>query len=45
MKTKKRTTLSTLAGGVLLILALFRGRVSHLPFDKAAATRQGFSDR
>ncbi len=30
MKTKKRTTLSTLAGGVLLILALFRGRVSQL---------------
>ena len=30
MKTKKLTTLSTLAGGVLLILALFRGRVSQL---------------
>ena len=30
MKTKKLATLSTLAGGVLLILALFRGRFSHL---------------
>lgn len=30
MKTKKFATLSTLAGGVLLILALFRGRVSQL---------------
>lgn len=30
MNTKKLATLSTLAGGVLLILALFRGRVSQL---------------
>ena len=29
MKRKKLATLSTLAGGVLLILALFRGRVSQ----------------
>lgn len=30
MKTKKIATLSTLAGGILLILALFRGRISQL---------------
>lgn len=30
MKTKKLATLSTLAGGILLILALFRGRISQL---------------
>ena len=30
MNTKKLATLSTLAGGVLLILALFRGRFSQL---------------
>lgn len=30
MNTKKLATLSTLAGGVLLILALFRGRISQL---------------
>ena len=30
MNTKKLATLSTLAGGVLLILALFRGRITQL---------------
>lgn len=30
MKTKKLATLSTLAGGVLLNLALFRGRITQL---------------